>query len=258
MMIRVLGCHGSQLPGFNTTSFLINGKMLLDAGAITSVLTAEEQVNIDYVLVTHAHFDHVRDIMFLADNIFYLKKESPLIVLSTPCVIDTLKRCIFNGVVWPDFSAIPDADNPVLKFAAIRPGETISLAGLSITPIEVNHTVETVGYLVQAREGAVIFVGDTGPTEEIWRIARHTDGLQAVFVETSLPDAMKDMACITGHLTPMSLKQELKKLGRPSTTIYLYHMKPQSRETIIKEMKLTENRNIYALEDGDILHIGAP
>lgn len=36
------------------------------------------------------------------------------------------------------------------------------------------------------------------------------------------------------------------------------HMKLQSRETIIKEMKLTENRNIYALEDGEVLQIGAP
>lgn len=258
MIIRVLGCHGSQLPGSNTTSFLINSKILLDTGAVTSVLTVEEQVNIDYVLVTHAHFDHVRDIIFLADNIFYLKKKSPLVVLSTSYVIGVLKRCIFNDVVWPDFSVIPDVDNPVLKFTAVRPGEMISLAGLNIMPIEVNHTVETVGYLVQAREGACIFVSDTGPTEEIWRIAGNTSDLKAVFVETSLPDSMKDVANVTGHLTPSLLKQELKKLGRSSVAIYLYHMKLQSPETIIKEMKLTENRNIHILEDGQVLQIGTP
>src|SRR3989304_6999951 len=100
MEIRVLGCHGSQLPGFNTTSFLINGTVLVDAGTVTSVLTADEQKNIDYIFVTHAHLDHVRDIMFLADNMFYLKKTRPLVVLSTPGIIETLKRCFFNGVVW--------------------------------------------------------------------------------------------------------------------------------------------------------------
>ena len=46
MEIRLLGCHGSQLPAFNTTIFLINGTVLIDAGTVTSVLTADEQKNI--------------------------------------------------------------------------------------------------------------------------------------------------------------------------------------------------------------------
>ena len=259
MKIRVLGCHGSQLPGFNTTSFLINGNILLDAGSVTSVLTIEEQINIDYIFVTHPHIDHVRDVMFLADNIFYTKgKESPLVVISTSHVIEIFKKHLFNGVVWPDFSVIPDKDNPVVKFTEIRQGETISLAGLSVTPIGVSHAVETVSYLVQAKEGAVIFVGDTGPTEEIWQIASKTNGLKAVFVETSFSDAMKDVAYISGHLTPASLKAELKKLGSSLATVYLYHMKLHDLETIKKEVKLLMNRNIRVLKDGQVLKIGTP
>ncbi|MGZ6290765.1 MAG: MBL fold metallo-hydrolase, partial [Syntrophales bacterium] len=96
MQIRVLGCHGSQTPGCNTTSFLLDGKILVDAGAITSLLTIEEQINIDYVLVTHAHLDHVRDIMFLADNICYLQKGHPLTVVGTRNIIDTLRAHLFN------------------------------------------------------------------------------------------------------------------------------------------------------------------
>lgn len=259
MKIRVLGCHGSQLPGFNTTSFLINGNILLDAGSVTSVLTIEEQMNIDYIFVTHPHIDHVRDVMFLADNIFYTKgKESPLVVIGTSRVIEIFKKHLFNGVVWPDFSVIPDKDNPVVKFTEIRQGETISLAGLRVTPIGVSHAVETVSYLVQAKEGAVIFVGDTGPTEEIWQIASKTNGLKAVFVETSFSDAMKDVAYISGHLTPSSLKEELKKLGSSSATVYLYHMKLRDLETIKKEVKLLMNRNIRVLKDGQVLKIGTP
>ncbi|NTW17790.1 MAG: MBL fold metallo-hydrolase, partial [Syntrophaceae bacterium] len=68
MNIRVLGCHGSQLPNYNTTCFLIGQNTLVDAGAITSVLSLREQQKIDYVFVTHAHLDHIRDLMFLADN----------------------------------------------------------------------------------------------------------------------------------------------------------------------------------------------
>jgi ribonuclease BN (tRNA processing enzyme) len=257
MKIRVLGCHGSELPGYNTTSFLIDGKVLIDAGTVTSVLTAEEQLKIDYILVTHAHMDHVRDIMFLADNISYLKKETPLFVLSTSYVIKTLRKFLFNNIIWPDFSSIPDTENPVIKFVAIDAGQTISISGLEITAIKVHHAVETVGYAVEAPEGAAIFVGDTGPTEEIWQYARKIKGLEAIFVETSLPDGMKNLADMTGHLTPASLDQELKKLAGLPAAIYLYHMKLQLRETIKKEITRLNHRHIHTLEDGQVLQIGA-
>ena len=51
MKIRVLGCHGSELPGHNPTAFLINDSILLDAGAVTSALTLEEQLKIKAILI---------------------------------------------------------------------------------------------------------------------------------------------------------------------------------------------------------------
>lgn len=258
MEIRVLGCHGSQLPGYNTTCFLLDGKVLLDGGTITSVLTAEEQLNIEYIFVTHAHLDHIRDIMFLADNLCYLKRERPLVVLSTPHIIETLRYYLFNDVIWPDFSGIPNAENPVIKFEAISPGGTISTAGLDITAIKVSHTVETVGYVIEANEGTAIFMGDTGPTNEIWRIARtKRKKLRAVFMETSLPNDMQYLADKTGHLTPASLEQELSKLGGLNVPIYLYHMKAHLHEVIKEELALLMNSNLHVLEDGQVLKIGA-
>ncbi|MBI4632855.1 MAG: 3',5'-cyclic-nucleotide phosphodiesterase [Deltaproteobacteria bacterium] len=255
MEIRILGCHGSQLPGCNTTSFLLNSTILVDAGTVTPVLTLEEQVNIDYILVTHTHLDHVRDIMFLADNICFLKKDKPLVVLSTPQIIETIRTCLFNGIIWPDFSLLPSAEHPVLKFEAITPGVTIKLYDLSVTAFSVNHTVETVGYVIEAAEGAVIFMGDTGPTDDVWDIANKVKQLKAVFVETSLPDGMKDIADMTGHLTPASLSRELKKLDTHKIDIYLYHMKLQYHTFIQKEISLLNNKNVCILEDGQIVRI---
>jgi len=258
MEIRVLGCHGSQLPGYNTTCFLVDRKILLDGGTITSVLTAEEQLNIEYVFITHAHLDHIRDIMFLADNLSYFQRERPLVICSTPYIIATLRYYLFNDVIWPDFSGIPSAENPVIKFEAISPGQVISAAGMNITAIKVNHTVETVGYLVEAGAGTVIFTGDTGPTEEIWRIARKKrKKLQAIFMETSLPNDMQYLADITGHLTPASLEQELNKLGGLNVPIYLYHTKAHLHEVIKDEVGTLMNSNLHVLEDGQTLQIGA-
>ncbi len=260
MEIRVLGCHGSQLPGCGLTGFLIDATTLLDAGAVTSALTLEEQVQIDHILITHAHLDHIRELSSLADNLCYFKRDHPLTVVGTPQVIETLRRHIFNGAIWPDFSVIPSAEEPVLRFMTVRPGEKTTLGHLSITAIPVHHTVETVAYVVNAQTDglttAAVFIGDTGPTEEIWRVAGKGEDIRAIFVETSLPGEMGELAKLTGHLTPDGLAGELKKLkpfGRPQ--IYLYHMKIQYLHEIRREVTLLGNDNIHMLRDGQVIRI---
>ncbi len=256
MDISVLGCHGSQLPGCNTTSFLLNKRILVDAGTVTPVLSLQEQTDIDYILITHAHLDHVRDIMFLADNICFLKKDKPLVVLSTSQIIETIKTYLFNGVIWPDFSAIPSTEQPVLKFDVIAPGVKIKLDDLAVTAFSVNHTVETVGYVVDSPEGAVIFMGDTGPTDdEVWEVVNGVQNLKAVFMETSLPDGMREIADMTGHLTPAGLSRELSRLDARKTDIYLYHMKLQYHRFIKEEIACIKNRKVHILEDGQIIRI---
>ncbi len=257
MDIRVLGCHGSKLPGYNTTCFLLDEEILLDAGTITSVLSLEEQIKIGYVLVTHAHLDHVCDIMFLADNLYYSKKEYPAIrVLSTQGVIDALRANLFNNIIWPDFSSIPTPETALFKFDIVQLDERFNLNNFTITAVRVNHTVETIGYVIESESGSFLFIGDTGPTEDIWEVARKLKNLKAVFVEVSLPDSMEDIAGITGHLTPASLGRELKKLGAATPKIYLYHMKPQYEETIRKEIDSFENKNIHILSEGEVIKIG--
>lgn len=255
MQIRVLGCHGSQTPGCNTTTFLLNGNILVDAGTITSLLTIEEQIKINYVLVTHAHLDHVKDIMFLADNICYLQKDRPLIVVGTQNIIDTLKTYLFNNIIWPDFSLLPSPENPVLKFETIRPGEKVALDNVNVTAVLVNHVIETVSYAIESKEGSIVIIGDTGPTEDVWNVANNIRNLKAVFVETSLPNSMKDIADVTGHLTASGLEEELKKLHVLNPPIYLYHMKLQYRESIQNEIAMIKNRNIRILQDGEVINI---
>jgi len=255
MKIRVLGCHGSQYPDYNTTSFLIGQNVLVDAGTVTSVLSIEKQLKIDYIFITHAHLDHVRDIMFLADNIFYQRRKKPLVIVSTKGIIETIHRHLLNNVIWPDFSKIPSPAAPVIKFQLIKPGRKQKIGDLQVRAIDLHHVVETVGYLVETKGKAVMFLGDTGPTEKVWQIARKTAGLKAVFIETSLPGMMQDIADKTGHLTPRSLMAELKKLTGTKPGIYLYHMKPRYQEVIRKEVATIKDQKIHIIEDGQIILI---
>jgi cAMP phosphodiesterase len=256
MDIRVLGCYGSHLPGYGTTSFLLEETMLIDGGTITSVLTLEEQLKIEYVFLTHAHLDHIRDIMFLVDNIFYLKRSVPLVLVSTPQILDTVHAHLFNGQIWPDFSAIPSPAHPVLKMLPIHQGESVKVGPWKVSVTPVNHTVETVAYTLESATEAVIFIGDTGPTEAIWAEANSRSRLKGIFIETSLPNRMEELAGLTRHLTPRGLAGELENLRHKEAEIYVFHVKLHHDEEIEQELRdLPDGRRIHLLRDGQTIHL---
>jgi len=255
MNIRVLGCHGSQLPHHNTTSFLLEKNVLIDAGTVTPVLTLEEQLRIDYIFITHAHLDHVRDIMFLADNLYYAKRERPLVVVSSRGIIENLHCHLFNNIIWPDFSRIPSVKSPLIKFEILTPGREKILGDWQVRAMGVHHTVETMGFMMKSKDKAVLFLGDTGPTEDAWKVAKRTTGLKAIFVETSLPGTMQSTADKTGHLTPVTLAAELRKMEDVKPEIYLHHMKPQYAGAIRREVAAIQNRKIHIIEDGQVIRI---
>ncbi|MBI3813481.1 MAG: MBL fold metallo-hydrolase, partial [Nitrospinae bacterium] len=86
MELKILGCYGGNAPGYHLTSFLINNKILVDAGSVTAALTIKEQTDIDAILLTHSHLDHVSGIPFLADNING-RKSNPIDIIAVKEVI---------------------------------------------------------------------------------------------------------------------------------------------------------------------------
>src|SRR5690606_12307204 len=94
MELRILGCHGGETPHHKTSSFLVDGRLAIDAGAVTSMLTLEEQRRIEAVLVSHAHLDHIKDLATLADN--RCQQGGPTITISgVPETIAILKKHFF-------------------------------------------------------------------------------------------------------------------------------------------------------------------
>ena len=59
MRVRVLGCSGAIAKDCRTTSFLIDGDVLVDAGTGVGDLTLEVMRGIKHVLLTHSHLDHI-------------------------------------------------------------------------------------------------------------------------------------------------------------------------------------------------------
>ncbi len=248
MNIRVLGCHGAEIPGFRTTCFMINGSTLVDAGAVTSVLSVEDQAKISNILVTHSHLDHVKDIPLLADNVIG-KKDGHFNIISSKEIIKSLKDHLFNGEIWPDFSLIPTPEEPVVRFVEIEPEVPFDLDGMTIKAVEVSHTVPTLAYIINGKRATVVIAGDTGPTETLWKEMKSHNGINALFLETSFPDNMEELAGLSGHLTPKMMMNEIKKSKlKPETSIYIYHMKPNFIDTLKEEISLLDSDQISLLE----------
>ena len=54
--------------------------------------------------------------------------------------------------------------------------------------------------------------------------------LKAVITETSFPNELQDLANVSGHLTPSTLADELRKLKK-DVPVYLYGGKPKHLKT---------------------------
>ncbi|MCC6346569.1 MAG: 3',5'-cyclic-nucleotide phosphodiesterase [Nitrospirales bacterium] len=255
MKIRVLGCSGAEFPGHNPPGFLLDGSILFDAGSLTNVLDRKAQSKIRDIFITHAHLDHVRGISFLADNIIVEKRKQRVNIISIPSVLRAIKRNLLNDSLWPDFTMIPDYENAVLRYIPVKPFTPLEVNGYRIVPHTVSHSVPAVGYLVENSRGRRFFyTGDTGPTCSTWE--RIGDlAIHSLVIETSFPDSMKDLAILTGHLTPRLLKEELLKLKRMPERIYVTHPKPQHLKTIRRELSRLGIGSLRMLEDGETIEV---
>ncbi|MBI5894239.1 MAG: 3',5'-cyclic-nucleotide phosphodiesterase [Deltaproteobacteria bacterium] len=253
MKLRVLGCFGAEMPGYKVTSFLINEDTLLDAGTVVSSLTLEEQMKIKNVIISHTHLDHIKDILFLADNL--IGKGLTVNIISAPYVLDSLKSHILNDAIWPDFTMLPTIADAVLKLVPAEVGAELSLGDITIKPVNVNHTVPAVGYIIKNKNSAFVYTGDTGPTDAIWEEAKKEPNLKFIIVEASFPNSMENIANASKHMTSYDLVGELKKLGKSGITVYVTHMKPQYLDIIKNELKAVNDlcSCISVLELGEVI-----
>jgi ribonuclease BN (tRNA processing enzyme) len=245
--LSVLGCHGGELPDCRTTCFLVDDVLALDAGALCASLELEALARVDHIILTHSHFDHVKDLPLLAD-LMVGRRERPVTVWASRACVKTLQKNIFNDALWPDFTRIPSPKNPVLELKAFRAGETFHAGPYEVTSVLVSHPVESCGFVVRHGDTALGISGDTGPTDRLWEVLNATPNLKALLLETSFPSEMQALADLSGHLTPRTLRTELAKFQRNGSSVLLYHLKPAFVAALKREVA---DLPVRVLELGD-------
>ena len=234
MKVKILGAHNIESQETRCISLLIDDIMAIDAGNLTSSLSFPAQQKLKAVLLTHQHYDHIRDIPALGMN-FYMH-ESTIDIYSTTPVREALSEYMLNDVLYPNFMEKPPG-KPAIRFNTVEPGRTESIAGYTVLPVSVKHAVPAVGYEISSPDGKKIFLtSDTGPgLEECWRQVSP----DLLIIEVTALNTWEKFALQSGHLTAALLKPELESLKRIKGSlpqIVAIHMNPLDEKGIKEEI----------------------
>jgi len=143
MNIRFLGAHNSETRTTSCACLLIDDTLAIDAGGLTSNLSLDEQQKLRAVLITHQHYDHIRDIPAIALNL--AQQADNIRIYATAQVQAAIETYWLNGRIYPKFQELP-ASRPSIIFRSVMPYAPRRIDGHGFMAIPVKHTEPTVGY----------------------------------------------------------------------------------------------------------------
>jgi ribonuclease BN (tRNA processing enzyme) len=249
MKIKILGAHNTESLNSHYISLLVDDSLVLDAGSLTSSLSFEQQADLKAVLLTHGHYDHIRDIPALAINLFLRRSVIP--VYTHQAVYDILTTCFLNGKVYSEFHKERNGNQASLDFHIIRPLQSFEIAGYHVLGVPVRHAVETLGYQISGPDGSAFFYsGDTG--SDLASTWSHI-APQVLFIEVTSEDRWSEALKKNGHLTPALLKEDLiafYHLKKYLPRVITLHMNPLSESKIRAELEAVSRQTGIPIEMG--------
>lgn len=232
MQIQILGAHQGESREFRFISFLIDDRLAIDAGGLTTSLTLDQQAGLDAVLITHRHFDHIKDLPMLAHNLWETKSTHVY------CIADTLKALrehVFNDVVWPNVEEVGEGHYPVV-FHEVQPEKWFDVLDYRVYAVPMSHTVPAVGYCIESEGKRVFYTADTrGNGNPRWSHLRP----DLLLIEATMSSEADSNAARFGHMTPLALGGELRafyeKEGYYPLTVCV-HINPRHEARIREEV----------------------
>jgi ribonuclease BN (tRNA processing enzyme) len=181
--------------------------LLLDCGngALSKLRQYVDYVDVDSVLVTHFHADHLLDLIPYAYALTYAPRQQPVPVGGWPGTDSPARPVLyapsgagdaFRHLVssWGDEALIERA----FRLHEYRPTDELEVGPLSVRFCEVPHYTRTFAVELATREGRrLTFGADCRPNQELVDFARQTDLL---LIEATLP--RPERSGDRGHLTP--------------------------------------------------------
>ncbi len=250
--LHVLGCSGGAGDGLLTTSLWLDKRILIDAGTGLGNLSEQEMLSIDHVLITHSHQDHIALLPLWLERV-YATRTQPVTIYGRCEVLETLKQHVFNWEIYPDFaqlSLLSNKNSSLIRYQEMEENKTMEIAGWQVRGVAMDHTVPGFSYIFECDELRFAFTGDTRSLKNLI-----SERLDILMCEVSYPDALEDLAELTGHMTPAMLKRDMAQFTTPPR-LWISHFKPhylkelqQAMAPLLKEFRgiILESGNAYPL-----------
>ncbi len=224
MKVRFLGAHNTETATSRLAGLLVDGRLALDAGSLTGSLTLAAQLDLAAVLITHAHFDHIRDVPLIAMNCYLGDRQ--VTIYGTEATRATLAAHLLNGQVYARF-----LDKGVIDYRPVAPLVPFQVGSYEALPVPVRHSVPAVGYELARGGRRLFYTGDTGPgLRETWAHVRP----DALIIEATSANRWTEFGRTSLHLSPALLREELlefRTLKGYLPRVYTVHMhQPQEAE----------------------------
>lgn len=234
MKIRVLGAHNTVSRSTRLTSLVVDDFLALDAGSLASGLSFRAQMKITDLLITHAHYDHIRDLPGFTMNLSL--RGQKVRIHCNPAVRDEVLASLMNGRIYPDFTARPP-DKPVVTFRIVEPGLMFDINGYAIKPLPVHHSLPALGYEITAPSGESLFyTGDTGPSlADTWQQTKP----RLLIIEVTASNRWGSFVRESLHMTPELLSEELlvfRKIHGYVPHVLAVHINPELENEITSEL----------------------
>lgn len=219
MILKILGCGTimAQKPCARCSGYLVDNRLLIDCGpGIWHALCNFDKgiQNIEMVLISHFHVDHISDLDALMMTQYLSQQHSfePLIIAGPNGLLDwfeDLKR--LTGQWIHDFN-----------FELIEIDQEVNLLNYSIKALKTGHTKNSLCYrITDSFNKSLFYSGDSDFEHNLITLANQA---HLAIIESSNTEDSK----VKGHLTPqlageIASKANVKKL-------VLTHMYPEVKE----------------------------
>lgn len=231
------------------TTLVLDDKVAFDAGSLAMACSEEQKASIRDVVISHAHLDHIAGLPLFIDDLF-ATLTGPIRIHATPEVIEVLEENIFNWKIYPRFSELENEFGPVVDYVEFRPGICFGVQNLTVAPIEVEHKVQSCGFIISDPNVTIAITGDTAPTEGFWSRVNELASVRAVLIECAFPNELSELASLSFHLTPKDLERELGKLTRTDCDIFVTNIKPAYRDDTVSQINGLKIERLQVLEVG--------
>jgi ribonuclease BN (tRNA processing enzyme) len=229
----VYPCGGQQMNSVVVTTD--DGPFLIDIGS--PLIFDDERLmrNLDHILITHHHPDHIA---FLASLIIYrlsvLKSSgrtgNSCRFVSPHSVREYMERSGISGIeTFTETAKIPS-----------------EWRGLKLSGMVTRHPVCNYAYKLQSGRTTMVYTGDTTYSPELANFCRGADFL---IIESSFPDIQIEDAIRWGHMCPQ-LTARLLNEAMPATTVLTHFivLPPEEYRAEVLSLVKGQHNIIYAYD----------